>query len=150
MRKLTGALVLLFFLGTLAAAQTSTLGFIDVQKVFKSYKATSAAQEKLSKQEETFKKEFDESQTKLAEAEKNGKSKEEIEKMKGELEKKLAPKRETLLKLNEELTLKLQQDIVKAVKAVAGKVGIEVVVDKQVVIIGGTDLTDLVISELNK
>lgn len=151
MKKLLIAVILTGFLCSLSYAQGLVgMGFIDVQKVFKEYKETSKAQGELAKKEEAFKKEFDESQKKLQEAEKQGKAKEELDKMKDDLEKKLAPKREELLKTNEKLTIKLQQDIVKAVTTVAKKMGIEVVVDKQVVITGGTDLTDMVVSELNK
>ncbi|MFA4904885.1 MAG: OmpH family outer membrane protein [Candidatus Margulisiibacteriota bacterium] len=151
MKKILAAIILSGFLATMASAQGLVgMGFIDVQKVFKEYKETSKAQGELAKKEEAFKKEFDESQKKLQEAEKQGKAKEELDKMKDDLEKKLAPKREELLKTNEKLTIKLQQDIVKAVTTVAKKMGIEVVVDKQVVITGGTDLTDMVVSELNK
>ena len=56
----------------------------------------------------------------------------------------------SLLKLNEQLTGKLQLDILAAVKKVAKKVGIEMVLDKQVVITGGMDLSDMVVNELNK
>ena len=151
MKKLLAAIILTGFLATMAGAQGLVgMGFIDVQKVFKEYKETGKAQGELAKKEEAFKKEFEESQKKLQEAEKKGKTKEELDKMKTELEEKLAPKREELLKTNEKLTIKLQQDIVKAVTTVAKKMGIEVVVDKQVVITGGTDLTDMVVSELNK
>lgn len=141
---------LAFFVSISHAANYTSIGFIDVQKVFKEYKETSKAQGELSKQEESFKKEFEESQKKLEKAEKEGKKTEELEKLRKELEEKLAPKRESLLKLNEQLTSKLQMEILNAVKTVAKKVGIEVVLDKQVVITGGMDLTELVISELNK
>lgn len=151
MKKVLVAAILMGFLCSMAHAQTLTgLGFIDVQKVFKEYKETSKAQGELAKKEEAFKKEFEESQKKLQEAEKAGKTKEELDKMKAELEEKLAPRREELLKTNEKLTIRLQQDIVKAVTTVAKKMGIDVVVDKQVVITGGTNLTDMVVSELNK
>jgi Skp family chaperone for outer membrane proteins len=151
MKKVLVAIILTGFLCSLAYAQGLVgMGFIDVQKVFKEYKETGKAQGELAKKEEAFKKEFEESQKKLQEAEKKGKTKEELDKMKTELEEKLAPKREELLKTNEKLTIRLQQDIVKAVTTVAKKMGIEVVVDKQVVITGGTDLTDMVVSELNK
>ncbi len=150
MKKIFALIVTLALLGGLAAAANFTsLGYIDVQKVFKEYKATSSAQEELGKQEASFKKEFDDSQKKLAEAEKAGKKQAELEKMKSELEAKLAPKRETLLKLNEQLTGKLQLDILEAVKVVAKKVGIDVVLDKQVVINGGMDLSEMVINQLN-
>lgn len=142
------------FVLTLSAAvfaeNASSIGYIEVQKVFKEYKETQKAQKELAKQEEDFKKDFDESQKKLKEAEEKGKSDAELEKMKKDLEEKLTPKRTSLLKLNEQLTVKLQQDIVKAVTKVSDKVGLSVVVDKQVIIVGGMDITDLVISELNK
>lgn len=151
MKKLIAILLSLFFIGGLAyAANFSSIGFIDVQKVFREYKSTKSAQEDLSKQEESFKKEFEESQKKLEKAEKDGKSASELEKMKKEFETKLAPKREALMKLNEQLTAKLQQEILEAVKKVTKKVGVEMVLDKQVVITGGLDLTELVVSELNK
>jgi outer membrane protein len=157
MKKLLAASAFLAFLvtqqllgGISAAANFTTIGYIEVQKVFKEYKETSKSQGELAKQEETFKKEFEESQKKLESAEKDGKKKEELEKMKKELEEKLAPKRETLLRLNEQLTGKLQANILEAVKKAAKKVGIETVFDKQVVITGGMDLTEMVVTELNK
>ena len=70
--------------------------------------------------------------------------------MKEELETKLAPKRDSLLKLNEQLTVRLQMEILEAVKKVTKKVGLELVLDKQVVITGGMDLTEMVVNELNK
>ena len=149
-KLLVAAIALAFITGIAHAANLSGIGFIDVQKVFKEYKETTKAQGELSKQEESFKKEFEESQKKLEKAEKDGKKTEELEKMKKELEEKLAPKRESLLKLNEQLTTKLQMEILEAVKKVAKKVGIDIVLDKQVVITGGMDLSEMVITELNK
>lgn len=145
-------LVLALFLaaGVSSAANFSGIGTIDVQKVFKEYKETSKAQAELAKQESSFKKEFEESQKKLETAEKDGKKKEDLEKMKKELEEKLSPKRDSLLKLNEQLTIKLQAKILEAVKKVAARVGVEVVLDKQVVITGGMDLTEMVVTELNR
>ena len=142
---LIGSLVL-----SAPAKAAVSIGYIEVQKVFKEYKETSKAQEQLSKEEESFKKEFEESQKKIEEARNKGKSEEEVKKLTEELEGKLAPKREKLLKVNETLTLKLQRDIIKAVEEVAKTLGIEVVVDKQVIITGGTDLTEMVINKLNK
>jgi len=149
MKKLLVIMLAVFFAGSIAHA-ASSLGFIDVQKVFKGYKESVKAQDQLGKEEEAFKKEFDESQKKLASAEKEGKKQEDLAKMKKELEDKLNPKRESLLKMSEQLTAKLQLDILGAVKNAAKKVGIDVVLDKQVVITGGVDLTEMVLNELNK
>jgi outer membrane protein len=154
MKKIIGSLVLasffVFVMGATFAHAASNIGFIDVQKVFKGYKSTSAAQEKVSKQEEEFKKEFDDSQKKLADAEKKNMKREELEKLRKELEDKLTPKRQTLIELNEKLTSGLQKEILDATKEVAKKVGIDVVFDKQVIITGGIDLTDMVLDKLNE
>ncbi len=147
MKKLIALALTVIFLGGAAFAAT---GFIDVQKVFREYKETKKAQEELSKKEDAFKKEFDESQKKLQEAERDGKSRDELDKMKKDFEKKLTPKRDELLRLNERLTVSLQQKILKSVEKVAKKVGIDLVLDKQVVITGGMDLSEVVINELNK
>ncbi len=149
-KVLIGFVAVMFLAGLAHAANYTSIGFIDVQKVFKEYKETSKAQTQLSKEEESFKKDFDESQKKLEKAEKDGKSKEDLEKMKKEMEEKLTPKRESLLRLNEQLTGKLQMDILEAVKKASKKVGIDIVLDKQVIIVGGMDLTELVLNELNK
>lgn len=150
--KIIASIVLcLFALSTIASAvDLSSIGYIDVQKVFSEYKETSKAQKELSKKEEAFKKAFEKSQEKLEKAQKDGKSEKELEKMREELEKDLEPKRKELLALNEKLTNKLQLEILSAVKVVAKKVGLDVVFDKQVIITGGMDLTDMVIAELNR
>jgi len=151
MKYIVAILMALFLTVSVAqAASFTSIGVIDVQKVFKEYKETSKAQGELTKQEESFKKEFEDSQKKLEAAEKEGKSKEDLEKMKKDLEEKLSPKRDSLLRTNEQLTGKLQKEILESVKTVAKKVGIEVVLDKQVVITGGMDLTEMVLTELNK
>ncbi len=151
MKRLVAIVLAVALLGGVAlAASFTNIGFIDVQRVFREYKETSKAQEELSEQEESFKKAFEESQEKLAEAEENGKEKEELEKMKKEFEDELAPKRDSLLRLNEQLTAKLQLEIIDSVNKAARKVGIDIVLDKQVVITGGMDLTEMVINELNK
>jgi outer membrane protein len=142
--------VLVFVFGATFAHAATSIGYIDVQKVFKEYKATSSAQEQVSKEEEAFKKDFDDSQKQLSDAEKNNMKKEELEKLRKDLEDKLLPKRQSLIALNEKLTTELQAKILAATKDVAKKVGIDDVFDKQVVITGGVDLTEMVINKLNE
>jgi len=141
--------VMFVFGSTIAQAATS-IGYIEVQKVFKEYKETATAQEQVAKEEETFKKEFEASQKQLSDAEKKNMKKEELEKLRKDLEDKLMPKRQSLITLNEKLTTKLQADILSATKEVAKKVGIDIVFDKQVIITGGVDLTEMVINKLNE
>ena len=153
MKKIIGLLVLAAFIGLVSghcfAVGAASIGYIDVQKVFKEYKATAQSQEQVSKQEEEFKKEFDNSKKKLAEAEKKNMKREELEKLQKELEDNLAPKRQSLIELNEKLTSKLQAEILSATKDVAKNVGIDIIFDKQVIITGGLDLTEMVINKLN-
>ena len=132
------------------SAGLSSIGFIDVQKVFKGYSETEKAQTQISKEEEDFKKDFEASQKKIEEARTAKKSDKEIDEITKKLEKDLAPKREKLIKLNTQLTSVLQKNIVDSVKAVAKNLGIDVVLDKQVVINGGTDISDMVINKLNE
>jgi len=140
----------MFVFGSTFAHAAESIGYIEVQKVFKEYKATSKAQEQVAKEEEDFKKDFDDSQKKLSEAEKNNMKKDELEKLRKDLEDQLMPKRQSLIALNEKLTASLQADILAATKEVAKKVGIDIVFDKQVVITGGVDLTEMVINKLNE
>ncbi len=132
------------------AASLSGIGFIDVQKVFKEYKEATKAQEQVAKDEAAFKKEFEESQKKIEDAKTAKKSDKDIEKMTKDLEGKLNPKRDKLIQLNQTLTAKLQKDIIDATKEVKKSLGIDVVLDKQVIIDGGQDVTDMVITKLNK
>jgi len=127
-----------------------SIGFIEVAKVFKEYKETAKAEEQLKSQKDEYEKKFKDAQENLDKAEKDKKSVDEVEKMRKELESDLEPKRQALLKLNEELTTRLQGDILASVKKVAKKVGIDIVLDKQAIINGGVDLTEMVINDLNK
>jgi uncharacterized protein with von Willebrand factor type A (vWA) domain len=74
---------------------------------------------------------------------------ETVKKMISEFEEELEPKRAELLSLREKLTVEIQSDIVEATKASAKELGIDVVLDKQVFITGGIDLTNLVVEKLN-
>jgi len=143
-------MILFMFFASMALAQGSTIGYIEVQKIFKEYKETVKAQGELDKKQKEFQDEFEKSQKQLADAQKAGKSDKELDKMKTDLEKKLEPKRAELLQLNQQLATKLQSKIVDASQKVAKKLGLEIVVDKQVIIVGGMDVTDMVLQELNR
>ena len=154
MKKIFCSLVIVsvavFVIGGAVAQAATNIGYIDVQKVFKGYNETAKAQEQVSKQEDEFKKDFEASQKQLADAEKSKMKKADLDKMKKDLEDKLMPKRQELVALNEKLTTDLQAKILAATKDVAKEIGIDVIFDKQVVITGGTDLSDLVINKLNE
>jgi Skp family chaperone for outer membrane proteins len=140
----------MFVFGSTFAQAATSIGYIEVQKVFKEYKETAKAQEQVAKEEATFKKNFEDSQKQLSDAEKKNMKKEDLEKLRKELEDKLLPERQSLITLNEKLMTKIQADVLAASKEVAKKVGIDVVFDKQVIITGGVDLTEMVINKLNE
>lgn len=140
------ALMFAFSVSALAA----TIGYIEVHKVFTEYKETKKAQDDLDKKQKEFKEKLEEKQEEIDKARKDGKTDAEIRDMIKDMEKELDPEKEQLLRTNEEMTRKLQGDIVKAVEAVGKELGIDVVLDKQVIITGGVDITDMVLTKLNK
>ena len=151
MKKIAILLGVLFILLSFSVAtMAATIGYIEVSKVFTEYKETKKAQEDLDKKQKEFKEKLEEKQEEIDKARKDGKSESEIRAMIKELEKELDPEKEQLLKMNEEMTRKLQGAIVKAVESVSKELGIDVVLDKQVIITGGVDITDMVLTKLNK
>lgn len=156
MKKTLSILVLGAFLASIMAvglarpSWAAGTGFIDTQKVFMEYKETKKAQEQLSKAEEDYRKQADNVQKEIdkLKADKNVTEAQLKEKQK-KLEDGLAPKRDELIKLNQDLTTKIQAQIVEATKAAAKDVGLDLVLDKQVIITGGIDLTDKVLTKLN-
>jgi len=74
----------------------------------------------------------------------------EIDKLKQEMKDKLTPKEEELKRMNETETLKIKTDIINTTKAVAKDLGVDIVLDKKAIIVGGIDMTDAVIKKLNK
>ena len=152
MRKvIMGIISILIILSfTISMAMAETIGYIDVQKVFSSYKATKTAQTKIAKKEAAYKKEFDKYQKIIEDARKAKKPQKEIDALIKKYEKKLQPMKKELVQLNNILTTKLQNDIVSTVKVVAKELGVDLVLDKQALIVGGMDLSGMVINKLNK
>lgn len=128
----------------------STLGFIDVERVFTSYKITKDAQKEMNDKLKEFKKLETKKLQELESAKIDGKSDEELNKMKEDIQKELDPKKTEFEMIYQEKLARIKKDIIAAVDAVGKKIGVDVVVDKQVIITGGIDLTDQVIEKLNK
>ena len=87
---------------------------------------------------------------KIEKARKKNKSEKEIEKISKEIEDKLTPKRDTMVRQEEEAQRELLVKIISEAKKVAKEYGIDVILDKRVTYVGGFDLTDYVIQKLNK
>lgn len=145
--------LLALFVLTLALVQfvhAESLGFIDVQKVFLGYKEAQKLSEQFEEKQRDFKKDYDAKEAEVMKAIREGKSQAEIDKMKENIKSELEPKQKQLQDFNERSTLKIREEIVKATKDVAKDVGLTMVLDQKVFIIGGLDLTDLVLKKLNK
>ena len=139
-----GMLIMLSF--ALAAA----VGYIDVRQVFEGYHKTRDAQQEINDKMKDYERLRNRHLQALSEARIDGKSAQEIEKMEADIRRELEPKESELEVLNEELMARIRREIVSAVEVVSREVGIDVVVDKQVIIAGGLDLTDSVITRLNR
>jgi Skp family chaperone for outer membrane proteins len=143
-------LVLLSLVILCSFSFAATVGYIDVEQVFKSYTKTKTAQDEINNKMKEYKKDVAKYQQKIEDAKIDGKTDKDIEKIKEDMQKELDPQETEIKMLNEEKMVKIRKDIVTAVDGVAKELGIDVVVDKQVIITGGNDLTELTIEKLNK
>ena len=90
----------------------------------------------LKKEQEKFKKEFEKRNKKIQEAREDGKSEDELVKLTEKMEKELIPKRDEFIRLHEELMGKIRGDINLAIQGVSKTYGIDVVLNKSMVIQG--------------
>lgn len=150
MKKITVMVIIFTMAMIVYSANAATIGYIDGQKVFSSYEKTKKVQEQLKKKEQLLQDEVAKRQ-KQVEKEKNknisdGDLRKLVEKFKQELE----PQQNDMIESQKKMMQEIQDDIVKASEAIAKRMGFEVVLDKQIIITGGTDITDEVIKQLNK
>lgn len=130
-------------------ALAATMGFVDTQKIFTQYKDAQSSQSEFRKKAEAYQRELIERNAELQKAQKDGKSKAEMEKMTKNFETELKPKKQAVEALDKELSAKLKKRIEAAIAQVASAKNIPVVVDKQVILFGGQDLTEDVLQKLN-
>lgn len=133
-----------------AAGQGSQVAKVDTKRLFEQYKDAQMSQSEFKKKAEAYQKEFMEKNKLLQEAQKDGKSKAELEKMTKKFETELKPKKEAVEALDKELSTRLKKKIETTIQEVAKAKGYAVVVDKQIVLYGGEDITDDVLKKLNK
>lgn len=144
MKKLLGICCILC-----VVSLADTIGYIDSQQVLQQYNKSLAAQSDLAQKQKEFQDLLVEKQKELETAQAENKTEEELVQLKQELEQELQPKKDELLELNQNLSMEIEQDIIEATKSIAKQLRVDVVVDKQVIIVGGMDLTSLVLSKLN-
>jgi outer membrane protein len=149
-KKLIALFVIALCLGGFSTlAYADNIGFVDMQKILMSSSEAKKAQDELQKKQADFQKDYEEKIAQIDKAKADKKTDEEIKKIIDKLEKELEPKKQELMKLNQDLTNKVKTKILGAATKVAKEYGIDVILDKQVVLTGGFDLTDFVIEKLN-
>jgi outer membrane protein len=136
--------------GLASSAFADNIGFVDLEKVFARYKDAVKLQQDLQKRRETYQKLFEDKNKKLEEVKKKSKKEEEVQKFIEKTEDELKPKQEELVKYEGEANRKMAAKIFETSEVVAKEFGIDVVLDKRAILSGGFDLTDSVITRLNK
>lgn len=132
------------------AQAAGVVGKVDTQKVFQNYKDAQEAQSRFRREAQAYQEELADDQKKLEEAKKAKKPEDEIAKMQKRFEEDLKPKKSRVEALDRELSGKIKKDIEQVIADVAKSKGIATVLDKQVVLYGGVDLSDEVLKRLNK
>jgi outer membrane protein len=125
-----------------------SIGYIDSQLILKQYNKALAAQSELANKQKDFQDTLVKKQAELETARAELKD-DAFQELKEKMEKELQPKRDEVLILNQQFATEIEQDIMTAAKKIARQLRVDVVLDKQVVILGGMDLTSLVLSKLN-
>ena len=143
-------LVLCMVLLVTGLSMASSIGYIDTQLVVKQYNKAIAAQSDLVRKQKELQDLVIKKQAELEVAKAASKNEDELSKMKDLFDEELQPKREELMGLNQKLSTDIEKDIIDATKRIAKQLRIDVVLDKQVVLVGATDLTNLVTNHLNK
>lgn len=130
------------------AALAQSLGFVDTAQVFNSYGEAKRAQDQFRKKAEEYQEELGERQKQIEAARKAGKSEAEIQKMMKDAETDLMPKKKAVEELDRKLSTQIKVKIEKAIADSAKAKKVTAVVDKQVILYGGTDLTNDVLKRL--
>lgn len=131
-----------------ASAQVPSLGYVDTAQVFNAYGEAKRAQDQFRKKAEEYQEELGERQKAIEAARKAGKPEAEIQKMMKDAEQDLMPKKKAVEELDRKLSTQIKGKIEKAIADAAKAKKITTVVDKQVILFGGTDLTSDVIKRL--
>lgn len=131
-----------------AQAPASTVGFVDTAQVFNSFPEAKKAQDQFRKKAEDYQEELAKRQKQIEDARKAGKSDADIQKMMKDAEQDLMPQKKAVEELDRKLSTQIKAKIEAAIAASAKAKRITTVVDKQVILYGGTDLTSDVVKRL--
>jgi len=133
-------------------AAPSKAGYIDVQKVLLSYEKARKTQEQIIQKEQLLQDEISAKRNQAEKARNRGVSDAEVKNLLNQIEKDYEPKRAELNESRQKTEREIKNDISNAIGEVAKKMGIEEVINKQVLFYttNFVDITDKVIELLNK
>lgn len=132
----------------LAQTAIKTIGVIDRDKVVSGFPKAQHAAEQLKKGEESVQKLVESANKQYDEAKKASKSPAELEGMQRQLQVKIDSEVKKLQAQAQQLEGQLESEIEGAIKAEASAAKVDVVIMKQAVLLGGTDLTEGVVKRL--
>jgi len=145
---------------SLGAFAKDLVGIVDTRKVFENSTLAfeySKVQKEIQDLQDAYKKKTLDNTKKIEDAKNKKVSEQELNKMQEQFSKELENERKNADELYEKkriefekLTEKFKVDMEKAIEDVAKEKQLQVVVEKQTVLFGGSDITEDVIKKLNK
>lgn len=135
---------------TWPASAATKIGIVDGERLFDEYPKAQQATKKIAEAQEELKNTITDSEKAYNEFEKEKKTEAQKLTKQKELQLKIDQKAESTKKMIEKLSLGLENDIVNSIKKIADSKGLETVLDKRAVLVGGVDITEEVIAELKK
>ncbi|MBI2995942.1 MAG: OmpH family outer membrane protein [Candidatus Melainabacteria bacterium] len=153
MNRILSLLVLITFISwpSYGLAQSSSkIGVVDGERLFDEFPSAQDATKKIADAQDELKDTISETEKIYSEFEKQKKSDSEKLTKKKELQAKIDLKAQETKKMIETLSTQIENDILQAIKKIAGEKGLDVILDKRAVLVGGTDITDSVSLQLKK
>jgi len=127
-------------------AHADDIGFVDMRRIMTEYNEAKAIQSEIEDRIKKLEKEYQKKLTKI-EKEKNEEKK---QKLKETTRDEFMQDQQKLQAYGEQETAKLIGQIMEVAQSVAKEVGVDVIVEKQVIYFGGMPMTNLVLAKLNK
>lgn len=132
-----------------ALAQAASIGTVDRDTVIKSYPKAQQYADELKRSEDKVHKLIEDSNKKYEDAKTAHKSPAELEGLQRNLQTSIDTEVKQIQARAQTLEKQLENDIDKAIKDEASTRKVDMVLMKQLVLVGGTDLTDGVVKRLN-
>lgn len=126
------------------------VGIVDMLYLFEKDKIVIKSRESFTEKAEDYKKALDKHQLKIEEAIEKKKSEKDINKLVERRDEEMEPKKVELQRFEMSVEQSFKYRVETTAKKVAEEYSIDVVVDKQAVLFGGFDLTNIILDRLNQ